>query len=127
MRNTQYFNDYPQDVSDTYYTAAGKMILHYWHNFNYIVHETKGFVAKQELIVPKLELMWRQHNQLLNQYRLKKKLSYENALAYFAQHPELTDFLHDFVLNVIRFKPNNVLEFTVKYFQKFKKPYKLYW
>ncbi|XP_065357105.1 uncharacterized protein LOC135951389 [Calliphora vicina] len=120
--NTQYFNNYPQEVSETFYTVHGKMILHYWHNFNYLIHETKGIIIKQEPIVPKLELMWRSQNQLLDQYRLKKKLTYENAMEYFEKHPELSDFLHDYVLNVLKYKPRNILEFTVRFFQKFKKP-----
>ncbi|KAM7354717.1 uncharacterized protein ACRADG_006278 [Cochliomyia hominivorax] len=119
--NTQYFNDYPQEVSETFYTVNGKMILHYWHNFNYLIHETKGHIRSQETIVPKLELMWRCQNQLLDQYRLKKKLTYENALAYFDKHPQLSDFLYDYVLNVLKYKPRNILEFTVQYFQNFKK------
>lgn len=119
--NTQYFNNHPQEISETFYTVSGKMILHYWHNFNYLVHETKGFIPKQEQIVPKLELMWRSQNQLLDQYRLEKKLTYENAMEYFEKHPELSDFLNDYILNVFKFKPQNILEFTVGYFQNFKK------
>ncbi|XP_011290176.2 uncharacterized protein LOC101900594 [Musca domestica] len=120
--NTQYFNDYPQEVTETFFTANGKTILHFWHGYRYVLHETKGFVKKCERIVPKLELMWRSQNQLLDQYRLKTRLTYENALAYFQEHPELVDFLMDYLLNVIQYKPENVLEFTVRFFQKFRKP-----
>ncbi|XP_073823126.1 uncharacterized protein [Musca autumnalis] len=122
VTNTQYFNDYPQEVAETFFTANGKIILHFWHGFRYVLHETKGFIKKEERIVPKLELMWRSQNELLEQYRLKKQLTYENAMAYFGDHPELSDFLMDFVLNVIQYKPDNVLEFAVRFFQKFRKP-----
>ena len=98
------------------------MIMHYWHNFNYILHETKGYIEKRERILPKMELMWRSHNLLLQKYRLKKKLTYKNAMEYFNKHPELSDFLHDYIINVLKFKPANVIEFTVKFFQKFKIP-----
>ncbi|XP_075151323.1 ciliogenesis-associated TTC17-interacting protein [Haematobia irritans] len=118
--NTQYFNNYPQEISETFYTANGKIILHYWHGFQYVLHETKGFAETKERIVPKLELMWRSQNELLNKYRLQKKLTYEHATDYFNDHPELSDFLMDFVLNVIKYKPQNVLEFTVNFFQKFR-------
>lgn len=120
--NVQYFNDYPQEVSETFYTANGKIILHFWHGFRYVLHETKGFVETKEVIIPKLELMWRCQNQLLQQYRLEKKLTYDNAMAYFDKHPELSDFLQDYITHVMKFKPQNVLEFSVKYFQKFRKP-----
>lgn len=120
--NIQYFNDYPQEVSETFYTANGKIILHYWHGFRYILHETKGLIKPQEPVLPKLELMWRSQNQFLDKYRLKKNLNYENAMAYFDKHPDLSDFLMDFILNVLKHKPQNVLEFSVKFFQKFRKP-----
>lgn len=121
ITNTQYFNNFPQEISETFYTASGKIILHYWHNFNYLLHETKGFIENIERIVPKLELMWRGQYQLLQQYRLQKKLTHENALDYFAKHPGLSDFLHDYILNVLKYKPRNILEYSVRYFQKFKK------
>ncbi|XP_013109979.2 uncharacterized protein LOC131995773 [Stomoxys calcitrans] len=120
--NIQYFNNYPQEVSETFYNSNGKMILHYWHGFHYILHETKGFIETNERIVPKMELMWRCQNELLGQYREKKKFTYDNAIAYFNKHAELCPFLMDFLLNVIKYKPQNVLEFTIKYFQKFRKP-----
>ncbi|XP_061396333.1 uncharacterized protein LOC133331963 [Musca vetustissima] len=119
---TQYFNDYPQEVAETFFTANGKIVLHFWHGFRYVLHETKGYVEKRERIVPKLEIMWRSQNQLLDQYRLRTQLTYDNAMAYFEKHSELSDFLMDFVQNVIQYKPDNILEFAVRFFQKFRKP-----
>uniref|UniRef100_A0A1A9WUB4 Tektin n=1 Tax=Glossina brevipalpis TaxID=37001 RepID=A0A1A9WUB4_9MUSC len=110
--NTQYFNNYPSEVSESYYAPSGKMILHFWHDFQYIVHETKGYIKPVERIVPKLEFMWRSHHLLLDKYFARKQLTYETAMAYFKEHPELTDFLHDYLLNVIKFKPLNVLDFS---------------
>lgn len=120
--NTQFFNNFPQEVSETFYCANGKMILHYWHDFNYLLHETKGFTPIQEPILPKMEIVWRNNNLLFDKYRLTKELNYENAMSYFGKHPELSDFLQDYINNVIKYKPRNVLEFTVRFFQKFKIP-----
>ncbi|TMW39910.1 hypothetical protein DOY81_015010, partial [Sarcophaga bullata] len=32
VMNTQYFNNYVQEKSETFYTASGRMIMHYWHH-----------------------------------------------------------------------------------------------
>lgn len=120
--NTQYFNDIVVDISESFYSPNGKMILHYWHNYNYILHETKGAIQSPENVLPKLELKWRSHPQFMQLFEQKRELHYAEAVKCFQAHPELSDLIHDYLFNIIQFKPTNVLDFTVRYFQKFKSP-----
>lgn len=118
--NTQYFNDIVVDVAESYYMPNGKMVLHYWHNYNYILHETKGFIKSPEKVLPKLELKWRSHPQFVQLFEQREALHYEAAVKCFEDHPELADLIHDYIFNIMQFKPINVLDFTVRYFQKFR-------
>lgn len=120
---TQYFNDVKQEVSETFFTPEGKIVLHYWHGYNYLLHSVKAPVEIPEKILPKLELMWRSDKVLLNRYELEKKLNYDNAIDYLMEHPEASDFLHDYILSLLKYKPDKVLEFTIKFFQNMKNNY----
>lgn len=122
VMNTQYFNDIPIDVAESYYTPNGKMVLHFWHNYNYIVHETKGLSKSPEKVIPKLELKWRSHSQFMELFQQRKELHYKAAVKCFEDHPELADLIHDYIFNIMQFKPVDVLDFTIRYFQKFRSP-----
>ncbi|EDW77964.1 uncharacterized protein Dwil_GK24764 [Drosophila willistoni] len=113
----QCFNDELQDVAETYMTPEGRIVLHFWRGYNYILHAACAPPKRQETIVPKLELMWRQDNVLSRKFKETKALNYDNATSYLSAHPELADYMQDYVLNLLRYKPNNVLEFSIMFFQ----------
>ncbi|EDW11839.1 uncharacterized protein LOC6576407 isoform X1 [Drosophila mojavensis] len=113
----QCFNDELQDVAETFMTPEGRIILHYWQGYNYLLHAVCAPPKKKELILPKLELMWRQDPVLSRKFRELKALNYENTTKYLESNSELADFMQDYVLNVLRYKPSNVLEFSIMFFQ----------
>ncbi|BFF94205.1 uncharacterized protein DMAD_11899 [Drosophila madeirensis] len=113
----QCFNDELQDVAETYMTPDGRIALHYWRGYNYLLHAACIPPKRKEMILPKLELMWRQDTQLVRKFRELKALNYDNAMNYLEGNSELADFMQDYVLNLLRYKPSNVLEFSIMFFQ----------
>ncbi|KAH8334356.1 hypothetical protein KR059_009129, partial [Drosophila kikkawai] len=117
----QCFNDELQDVAETFMSPEGRIILHYWRGYNYLLHAACKAVKAKEPIMPKLELMWRQNEQLSRKFRELKALNYENATNYLNSHSQLADYMQDYVLNLLRYKPTNVLEFSIMFFQNMSK------
>ncbi|KAH8393479.1 hypothetical protein KR200_002160, partial [Drosophila serrata] len=118
----QCFNDELQDVAETFMSPEGRIVLHYWRGYNYLLHAACMPVkSTKDPIVPKLELMWRQNKLLSKKYRDLKALNYENATKYLNSHSQLADYLQDYVLNLLRYKPTNVLEFSIMFFQNMSK------
>ncbi|XP_017115948.1 uncharacterized protein LOC108138303 [Drosophila elegans] len=117
----QCFNDELQDVAETFMTPAGRIVLHYWRGYNYLLHAACMPPKRKETILPKLELMWRQNEQLSRKFRELKALNYENATKYLNSNSQLADFMQDYVLNLLRYKPSNVLEFSIMFFQNMAK------
>lgn len=117
----QCFNDELQDVAETFMTPEGRIVLHYWRGYNYLLHAACMPSKPKEPILPKLELMWRQNEQLSRKYCELKALNYENATSYLNSHSQLADFMQDYVLNLLRYKPTNVLEFSIMFFQNMAK------
>ncbi|XP_017038737.1 uncharacterized protein LOC108086347 [Drosophila ficusphila] len=115
------FNDELQDVAETFMTAEGRIVLHYWKGYNYLLHAACMPPKRKETILPKLELMWRQNEQLSRKFRELKALNYENATSYLSSNSQLADFMQDYVLNLLRYKPANVLEFSIMFFQNMAK------
>ncbi|KAM8716514.1 hypothetical protein ACLKA7_003396 [Drosophila subpalustris] len=114
----QCFNDELQDVAETFMTPEGRIVLHFWRGYNYLLHAAcLPHKKKKEYILPKLELMWRQDVALSRKFRELKALNYENSTKYLESNSELADFMQDYVLNVLRYKPSNVLEFSIMFFQ----------
>ncbi|XP_034472685.1 uncharacterized protein LOC117780323 [Drosophila innubila] len=114
----QCFNDELQDVAETFMTPEGRIVLHFWRGYNYLLHAAcLPPKKKKEYILPKLELMWRQDVALSRKFRQLKALNYENSMKYLESNSELADFMQDYVLNVLRYKPTNVLEFSIMFFQ----------
>ncbi|XP_030377086.1 ciliogenesis-associated TTC17-interacting protein [Scaptodrosophila lebanonensis] len=119
--NQQCFNDELQDVAETFMTPEGHIIMHFWRGYNYLLHSACGPIKPKEPKSPKLELMWRQDLKLAKQFKNLRPLSYENATKYLAQHPELADLMQDYVLNLLRYKPSNVLQFSLMFFNQMAK------
>ncbi|KAI8042665.1 uncharacterized protein LOC128263259 [Drosophila gunungcola] len=117
----QCFNDELQDVAETFMTPEGRIVLHYWRGYNYLLHAACVPPKRKETILPKLELMWRQNEQLSRKFRELKALNYENATKYLNSNSQLADFMQDYVLNLLRYKPSNVLEFSIMFFQNMAK------
>eukprot|EP00099_Drosophila_melanogaster_P007800 NP_001260475.1 uncharacterized protein Dmel_CG13243, isoform B [Drosophila melanogaster] len=117
----QCFNDELQDVAETFMTPEGRIVLHYWRGYNYLLHAACMPPKRKEPILPKLELMWRQNEQLSRKFRELKALNYENATSYLSSNSQLADFMQDYVLNLLRYKPSNVLEFSIMFFQNMSK------
>lgn len=114
----QCFNDELQDVAETFMTPEGRIVLHFWRGYNYLLHAAcLPPKKKKELILPKLELMWRQDVALSRKFGELKALNYENSMKYLETNSELADFMQDYVLNVLRYKPSNVMEFSIMFFQ----------
>lgn len=113
----QCFNGELQDVAETFMTPEGRIVLHFWRGYNYLLHAACAPPKKKEMIIPKLELMWRQDKILKRKFRELKALNYENTTRYLESNSELADFMQDYVLNVLRYKPSNVLEFSIMFFQ----------
>ncbi|KAH8353117.1 hypothetical protein KR084_009022, partial [Drosophila pseudotakahashii] len=117
----QCFNDELQDVAETFMTPEGRIVLHYWRGYNYLLHAACMPPKREEPILPKLELCWRQNEQLSRKFRELKALNYENATSYLSSNSQLADFMQDYVLNLLRYKPTNVLEFSIMFFQNMAK------
>ncbi|EDV30672.2 uncharacterized protein Dana_GF14923 [Drosophila ananassae] len=117
----QCFNDELQDVAETFMTPEGRIVIHYWRGYNYLLHAACLPPKRKETILPKLELMWRQNVQLTRKFQELKALNYENATNYLNGNTQLADFMQDYVLNVLRYKPTNVLEFSIMFFQNMAK------
>ncbi|KAH8410049.1 hypothetical protein KR009_004718, partial [Drosophila setifemur] len=117
----QCFNDELQDVAETFMTNEGRIVLHYWRGYNYLLHSACMPPKRKEQVLPKLELMWRQNVQLTHKFRNLKALNYENATNYLSGNTQLADFMQDYVLSLLRYKPTNVLEFSVMFFQNMSK------
>ncbi|EDW03656.1 uncharacterized protein LOC6562102 [Drosophila grimshawi] len=113
----QCFNDELQDVAETFMTPEGRIVLHFWRGYNYLLHAVCAPPKKKETIVPKLELMWRQNVSLTRKFHDLKSLNYENTTNFLKSNSELADFMQDYVINVLRYKPTNVLEFSIMFFQ----------
>ncbi|KAH8262873.1 hypothetical protein KR044_001273, partial [Drosophila immigrans] len=114
----QCFNDELQDVAETFMTPEGRIVLHFWSGYNYLLHAAcASQKKKKERILPKLELMWRQDMALTRKFKELRALNYEHATKYLETNSELADFMQDYVLNVLRYKPTNVLEFSIMFFQ----------
>ncbi|XP_016969359.2 uncharacterized protein LOC108037327 [Drosophila rhopaloa] len=113
----QCFNDELQDVAEIFMSPEGRIVLHYWRGYNYLLHAACMPPKRKEPILPKMELMWRQNEQLSRKFRELKALNYENATKYLSSNSQLADFMQDYVLNLLRYKPTNVLEFSIMFFQ----------
>ncbi|KAH8377725.1 hypothetical protein KR093_006817, partial [Drosophila rubida] len=114
----QCFNDELQDIAETFMTPEGRIVLHFWRGYNYLLHAAcTSQKKKKELILPKMELMWRQDVALSRKFKELRALNYENATSYLETNSELADYMQDYVLNVLRYKPSNVLEFSIMFFQ----------
>ncbi|ALC39885.1 CG13243 [Drosophila busckii] len=113
----QCFNDELQDVAETFMAPTGRIVLHFWRGYNYLMHAACIPRKPKEAIIPKLELMWRQNVVLTRKFKELKALNYENSTEYLEHHSELADFMQDYVLNILRYKPTNVLEFSIMFFQ----------
>ncbi|XP_060666699.1 uncharacterized protein LOC132798750 [Drosophila nasuta] len=119
----QCFNDELQDVAETFMTPEGRIVLHFWRGYNYLLHAAcASQKKKKERILPKLELMWRQDLALSRRFKELKALNYENSTKYLESNSELADFMQDYVLNILRYKPSNVLEFSIMFFQNMATP-----
>ncbi|XP_004520995.3 ciliogenesis-associated TTC17-interacting protein isoform X1 [Ceratitis capitata] len=123
VKNLKYFNDVVEESSETYFTSNGKIVLHFWPRYNYLLHAIRSPPKPKERILPKLELMWKTDNLLFKHYQKKKKLTLENAMSYLQSHPEVVDFIYDYVHSLLQKKPEVVFPFTVKYFQNMKNTY----
>ncbi|XP_011193839.1 ciliogenesis-associated TTC17-interacting protein [Zeugodacus cucurbitae] len=123
VKNFKYFNEVAEETSETYFTSNGKIVLHFWPRYNYLLHAIRLPPKPKERILPKLELMWKADNLLFKHYQKKKKLTLESAQCYLHNHPEIVDFLYDYIHSVLQKKPEVVFPFTIKFFQNMKNTY----
>lgn len=122
-KNFKYFNEVAEETSETYFTSNGKIVLHFWPKYNYLLHAIRSPLKPRERILPKLELMWKADNLLFKHYQKKKKLTLENAQCYLHHHPEIVDFFYDYIHSLLQKKPEVVFPFTIKFFQNMKNTY----
>ncbi|XP_054744865.1 ciliogenesis-associated TTC17-interacting protein [Anastrepha obliqua] len=123
VKNCKYFNDVAEEKSETYFTSNGKIVLHFWPDYNYLLHTTRCPQKPKERILPKLELMWKRDNLLFSHYQKKRKLTLESATQYLQNHPEAVDFIYDYILSLLKYKPDSVFPFTIKFFHNMKSTY----
>ncbi|XP_067625241.1 uncharacterized protein [Eurosta solidaginis] len=123
VKNTKYLNYTADETSETYLTNNGKIVLHFWRNSNYLLHAIRSPLEPRKPKLPKLELIWKADNLLFKCCQEKKKLTMENATWYLQNHPEVVDFVYDFILSTLRYKPDVVFPFTIKFFQNLKNSY----
>ncbi|XP_030384475.1 ciliogenesis-associated TTC17-interacting protein-like [Scaptodrosophila lebanonensis] len=117
----QFFNDELQDVAETYMTPVGRIIIHFWHGYNYLLHSAVAPVRPKpkEHIVPMMEDVWRMDPRMIARFEEEKEKNHERNSSYLARHPELNELVQDYVNCLLTYKPTNVLEFSIKYFQSF--------
>ncbi|XP_011213162.2 uncharacterized protein LOC105232946, partial [Bactrocera dorsalis] len=123
VKNYKYFNEVAEEKSETYFASNGKIVLHFWPRYNYLLHAIRSPPKPVERILPKLELMWKADNLLLMHYQKKKKLTLENAQCYLHNHPEIVDLFYDYIHSLLQKKPEVVFSFTIKFFQNMKNTY----
>ncbi|XP_018796114.1 PREDICTED: ciliogenesis-associated TTC17-interacting protein isoform X1 [Bactrocera latifrons] len=123
VKNYKYFNEVAEEKSETYFTSNGKIVLHFWPKYNYLLHALRSPPKPVERILPKLELMWKADNLLLMHYQKKKNLTLENAQCYLHNHPEIVDLFYDYIHSLLQKKPEVVFSFTIKFFQNMKNTY----
>ncbi|CAD6997575.1 unnamed protein product [Ceratitis capitata] len=74
VKNLKYFNDVVEESSETYFTSNGKIVLHFWPRYNYLLHAIRSPPKPKERILPKLELMWKTDNCFLNIIKKRRNL-----------------------------------------------------
>ncbi|XP_037944825.1 uncharacterized protein LOC119677522 [Teleopsis dalmanni] len=121
VKKTEYFDDEEVEVSESYLTAKGKLILHFWPTFNYILHCSRPIEPPKEMIIPRLEFQWKQDSALYQYYISKEKLYRNLVIEYLKESPEVKVFLRDYMRMMVKLKPKptDVFRYTVEFFSSF--------
>ncbi|KAK4877793.1 hypothetical protein RN001_010299 [Aquatica leii] len=107
----------------TILTLQGQIIKQEWKDCNHIlqvnplayVHNEKP-TGNEHIL---LHQIWEKDMQLLSKYLDSKTTYAMDIKSYLADHPELKDMMADYVQKTLFMKPEDVLDFTIKHFNRF--------
>ncbi|KAJ8956315.1 hypothetical protein NQ318_015053 [Aromia moschata] len=111
----------------TVLTVYGRIITQEWEGCNYILNlNPLQYVSEPPSSCDRLvlEKTWTDDMQLMSKYLDCKTKAERKMKNYMADHPEIKEMMSDYVQNVLLLKPENVLSFTMDYFQSLY-PFKL--
>lgn len=123
VRRCIWRSEYVPDVSVSLYLETGHLVRHTWQGCPYVVHvnpaqDIAKLLGDVEPLLSAVDERWREDVELWEQYLQMKNDRLCDLRGYVRSSSggPPTALLRDYVYCLLRTKPRNVLEFTVKHF-----------
>lgn len=121
VRRCIWRTEYVPDVSVSLYLETGHLVRHTWQGCPYVVHvnplqDIAQLLGSVPIVYSTIDERWRENVELWEQYLEMRNDRMVDLRSYVRCSGQVSALLRDYVYCLLRTKPRNVLEFTVKHF-----------